>query len=443
MISDVTAVTMDAERRVVRDAAIVIDGARIAAVGKRVDVIPSFPDIEVLDGRGMIALPGFVDAHAHADQTLLRGRTDDLTWIPFLSDWINPYLTQRDPAVAVVAYRLAIVEMIHSGTTTFVSPNVDERDDLAALTRAIADLGVRAVLARWVDRSEAVQSAVDAIRDHDLAADGRIRVRFGLDIPRLEGDRYQPELYAEVAQRCRELGSGLVYHFCSEVEDWTWYVDRFGVRPTHWAASEGILGPDALLINACWVTPSEVGTLAQTGTPIVHSPSANMKMASGTLASHELREAGVVVALGTDGPANNNSFDLLREMKAACLLANATGRRAGTLHAEDALEMATIDGARAIGQGDILGSLEVGKRADIVLIDLAHPHTWPVTDPVSNVVFAAHGGNVDTVLVDGRILLRGGTLLVADEPEILMDAARAATAVAPLLPDRPWRWPVS
>jgi len=441
LVTDVTVLTMDAERRVITDGAVAVDGTRIAAVGKAADLVARHPEADRLPGRGMVALPGLIDAHAHADQSLLRGRTDDLGWIPFLADWIGPYLSGRDPDVAVTAYRLTMAEMIRSGTTCFVSPNVDPRDDLAALTQAIDDFGLRAVLAHWVDTPAAIEPAAAAVERWDGVADGRIRLRFGLDIPRLPGDCYQPALYPAAAERAKALGAGLVSHFCSEIEDWTYYEDRFGLRPTQWAEEQGILGPSTLLINGCWLTGVETRILAETATPVVASPSATMKMASGTTPVRDLRDAGVTVALGTDGAANNNCFDLVREMKAVCLVQNASRRRWATLTAEDALEMATIEGARAIGQTDQIGSLEPGKRADVVLVDLARAHTWPVADPVSNLVYAANGADVDTVIVDGRVLLRGGELVHIDEAAILDEAAAAAARLDVLLPPRPRRWP--
>jgi 5-methylthioadenosine/S-adenosylhomocysteine deaminase len=441
LVTDVTAVTMDSGRRVIGDAAVAMDGPRIVAVGRNADLVARFDGAERLPGHGMVALPGLIDAHAHADQSLLRGRTDDLPWVPFLAEWIDPYLRRRDPAVTVAAYRLTMLEMLRSGTTCFVSPNVDPRDDLGALVDAIGAMGLRAVLAHWVDGPEALEQASAAVGRWDRAAGGHVRVRFGLDIPRLAGDRYQPWLYPATAQRARDLGSGLVSHFCSETEDWVYYEEHFGMRPTQWAERVGILGPSSLLINGCWLTAVEARVLADTGTPVAASPTATMKMASGTTPVRDLRDAGVTVALGTDGAANNNSFDMVREMKAACLAQNALRRRAGALTAEDALEMATIDGAQALGLGDELGSLEPGKLADLVLVDLARPHSWPAPDPVSNLVYAAHGGNVDTVVVDGKVLLRGGAPVAADEPAILDEAAHAAELAARLLPARTPRWP--
>ncbi len=441
VIAAVLAITMDPDRRVIGNAAIAVDGGRIVAVGKAEEVVARFPDAGRLAGRGMVALPGLIDAHCHADQSLLRGRTDDLEWVPFLRDWIDPYLARRRPATTVAAYQLSMLEMIRSGTTCFVSPNVDPDDDWDALVATIERFGVRAVLAHWADSAAAVERAVDAIGRWDGAAGGRVRVRIGLDIPRLPGDRERPDLYHAAVAAAQPLRSGFVYHFCSEMEDVAWSVDNWGMRPAEWARDRGLLGPHALLINACHVSPVEVSILAETETPVVHSPTANMKMASGVAPVRDLREAGVIVALGSDGPANNDCFDLFGEMKAACLLQNLSRRAPGTLRAEDALEMATIGGARAIGQADDIGSLEEGKRADIVLVDLAHPHSWPVHDPVSNLVYAARGANVATVIVNGEVLMRDGVVTVCDEREVMAAAATAAKDVDRILPPPVPRWP--
>ena len=203
-----------------------------------------------------------------------------------------------------------------------------------------------------------------------------------------------------------------------------------------------MLGPEVLLINCCWMTDVEVAILAATGTHVAYSPSATTKMATGVTPVVDFLAAGVNVSLGTDGGANNNSHDMIREMKAACLLQNSVQRRAGALSAEAALELATIGGARAIGREDQLGSIEVGKRADIVLVDLAQPHSMPVADPVSSLVYAAHGGNVDTVLIDGRVVMRGHVLPGVDEAAVMTDANAAAERVrARILPARAPRWP--
>jgi cytosine/adenosine deaminase-related metal-dependent hydrolase len=444
LITDVTVITMDDQRRVITDAAIAIDGRRITAVDKSVALAARYPGAELLGGGGMVAIPGLIDTHAHADQSILRGTTDDLHWIPFLRDWIDPFLRQRHPSDTIAAYRLSALEMIKSGTTCFVSPNVDPTDDLHGLAGALGPLGLRAVLARWVEPEAPWVDAVEVVRRWNGAMDGRMAMWFGLMVPRQLGDGYFPEFYRAVAEQARELGTGITYHFCSEIEDAEFYEQTFGVRPARWARDNGVLGPNVLLINGCWFDAEEVRIVAGFGSSVAYSPSATTKMATGVTPVPELLEAGVNVSLGTDGGANNNTYDMVQEMKAACLLQNSTHRRAAALTAEQALELATIGGARAIGRQADLGSIEAGKLADIVLVDLTQPHTAPVSDPVSSLVYSAHGGNVDTVLIDGRVVMRGRHVAGIDEAAILADAQRAADRVsAGITPQRPSRWPRS
>ncbi len=423
LIKNATVVTMDARRRILIDAAIVIEGQSITAVGKlpALGVAEAACD-EVFDAAGMVALPGLIDTHCHADQSLLRGLGDQQHWIPFLDDIIDPWLTRRDPADGVLANRLAMVEMLRAGTTCFVSPNVDPRDDYAALAAAVGEVGIRAVLGRFCiaggesgrEAEERVAEACEVMAPWQGSAAGLVHMWFGLDVPRRPGDRDYPHFYKAVADAARNLGTGVVYHFCSEFEDAIYIQNRYGQRPAEWSRDNHALGPNVLLINGCQMTPLEMRLLADTGTHLAHSPVANMKMATGILPLPDVRAAGVNVALGTDGALNNNGYDLFAEMKTACLLQNATRRSASALTAHEALEMATVAGAQAIGRPD-LGSLEPGKRADIVLVDLGTPALLPVHDLISNLVFCGSGANVHTVFVDGRKVLAARRVTGLDE----------------------------
>lgn len=443
IISNVTAVTMDAERRILPGAAIAIDGERIAAIDTDAQMGERFAGADFLDGHGMVAIPGLIDTHAHADQSLLRGLGDRMHWHPFLDRVIRPYLAARDPADAVLANSLSMVEMVKSGTTCFVSPNADPRDDYDALTSVVADIGIRAVFCRFImarEKDFSAEAAKAVVREASATmqqwhggAGGRVGMWFGLDVPRRPGDLVYPDFYREVAEESRRLGVGICYHFCSEIEDSTWIENTFGVRPAEWSRDHHALGPNVLLINGCWVTPLEVRILADTGTHLAHSPVANMKMATGILPLPDVLAAGVNVALGTDGALNNNTHDMFGEMKAACLLQNATRRYASSMTAPTALEMATISGARAIGRERDLGSLEAGKLADIVLVDLKRAHSSPVHDVISNLVFSVNPGNVDTVLIGGRVVVREGRVRGVDEATIVERANERARTIRDLL----------
>lgn len=439
IISNVTAVTVDPQRRILAGAAIAVDGERIAAIGTDAEIRALYPGAEILDGRGMVAIPGLIDTHAHADQSLLRGLGDRMHWHPFLDRVISPYLATRDPADGVLANTLSMVEMVKSGTTCFVSPNADPRDNYAALTSVVSDVGIRAVFCRFIMAKEndfSAEAARSVVRDASVVmqnwhggAGGRVAMWFGLDVPRRPGDRVYPHFYREVAEESRRLGVGICYHFCSEIEDSTWIENTFGMRPAEWSRDNHALGPNVLLINGCWVTPLEQRILADTGTHLAHSPVANMKMATGILPLPDVLAAGVNVSLGTDGALNNNTHDMFGEMKTACLLQNATRRYASAMTAATALEMATINGAKAIGRERDLGSLEVGKLADIVLVDLGRAHSSPVHNVVSNLVFATGPANVDTVLIGGRTVVSAGKVVGIDEAAVVERADVRAAAI--------------
>jgi len=453
LLHNITVVTMDKDRRIITDAAIAIKDKVIHTVGKAESLLPAHRNAVCEDGQGMVVVPGFIDTHAHADQSLLRGVGDQLHWIPFLDAVVDPYLTSRYPEEGVIANRLAMAEMLRNGTTCFVSPNVDPSDNFEQLTQAVGELGIRAILGRFTIPQPGKDSpaiAAGSLKEtmkvmnawHE-SANGLVSMWFGLDVPRRPGDTDHPAFYEAVMRESRQLGVGIVYHFCSEFEDAVYMVNHYGMRPAEWSLANHALGENVLLIGGTQMTPQEIQILEDTGSHLAHSPVANMKMATGNLPLVDVLAAGVNVGLGTDGALNNNSYDMIAEMKTAVLLQNSMRRNAQALGAHQVLEMATINGARAIGRANELGSIETGKQADLVMMNLSQPCTVPAHDLISNLVFSAGAKNVHSVYVAGRKVVENGAVTGIDEDKLVIDASDVAENLASRLQLTPkQRWPV-
>ena len=437
-IRNITAVTMDKNRRILRDAVLIFEDGRFTMIDKAAAVdIPA--RCEIIDGKGKIALPGLIDTHAHADQSLLRGLGDGMHWMPFLDDVIDPWLMRREPDDGVLANQLSMIEMLKNGTTCFVSPNVDPRDDFSTLTKSIGELGIRAVLGRFAMASEDFSEMLNIMNKWHGTEGGLVAMWFGLDIPRRPGDKEYPDFYRSVKMESEKLGVGIVYHFCSEIEDAAYMATHFGLRPAEWSRDNYVLGENVLLINGCQVTPLEIDIIRDTGSHLSHSPVANMKMATGILPAADVIAAGINLGIGTDGALNNNGYDMFAEMKTACLLQNSTKRSPIALSPEKALEMATINGADAIGRND-LGALVPGKRADFILIEL---NKLPLHNLVSNLVFAINGNHVRDVYIEGRQVVSEGKVLGIDEDTVYARAQVRAETIRTLLkiPAKP-DWPI-
>lgn len=462
LISNITAVTMDARRRIVTDAAILVEGTRIMDVGKASALGDRYPAADRLDGRGRLAIPGLIDVHAHSPQTMLRGAADDVPWRPYLEEFIWPLQGEYTSEDALVSLKLTLLEMLKSGTTCFVDPLVHTRYHFDGLAQAVLDMGMRAVLAKMVmdqaalaqqagviapgmleTEEQSLAEADRAIRTWHMAGEGRVMVWYGPRVPREPAVACSPDFYRKVSDLAQKQQVGITIHLAGEKEDLAFFQREFHESPVEFARSHALLGPNTLIAMGTWISDKEIPLLVESRTKIAHCPSPNMKLASGIAKVPQMRRAGVTVGLGCDSGANNNCLDMIREMKAASLLHDVANMDASAITVEDVLEMATIEGARAIGREADLGSLEPGKQADIVLVNLKQPHNTPVYDPVANLVYCAHGGDVETVMVAGRILMRDRKVLVADEEAILAEAqrrgsdvlARAHVRVAP-------NWPV-
>jgi len=450
-----TVFTMDPERRILVDAALAVDGTSIAAVGKSADVRAARAGDEVRDLKGWLVLPGMVDGHLHLPQAMLRGSADDVPLWVWMAERIFILEGHYTPADVQASTRLAMVEMIRAGTTAFLETLILGRHELSSLVGVIAESGMRAVLPRAITdgggylSESPLHPGLDEAPDVAIAdalavakqLDGSEQVRVWLG-PRSTGGCSEG-LLRELAQLARTEGMGLAQHYAMTDRERVWIREQYGCGQVEFLERVGMVGEDVVLAHCSAMNAEEVAELAGSGTSVVHCPTGPAKMGSGVTPVRELLDAGVNVCLGTDAAAANNVADLIRDLKWVAYLQKLLHRDATVVTAEQVLEAATIGGARALGMGELTGSIEPGKRADFIVVRTDGPNWVPDLNPVANFVYASSGAEVDTVVVDGKVLMENRNLTTLDEERILAEARTAVdglyarTGVA-----RPGVWPV-
>ncbi len=396
--------------------------------GRILTLLPSAEAREQIQARKVVELPrhllmpGLVNAHTHTPMTLFRGLADDLPLMEWLQEHIWPAEQQWVSADFVAAgSRLAMAEMIRSGTTCFNDmyffPEATAEAARAAGMRAVVGMILIDFPSAWAGSSnDYLQRGLEL---HDrLKGDPLVKVIFSPHAPYSVSD--------EPLQRVRTLAAELelpvhmhVHETAQEVEQ---SLREHGLRPLARLDRLGLLAPDLVAVHMTQLTDEEIGQVAEAGVQVVHCPQSNLKLASGFCPVQRLLQAGVNLALGTDGAASNNDLDMLAEIQSAALLAKGVARDPAALPAFQALEMATINGARALGLGSEIGSLLPGKQADMIALELETVETTPVFDPVSQVVYAAGREQVTHAWVAGRLLMADRALLTLDEAAVLDEA---------------------
>ncbi len=420
--------TMDADDTVV-PGDVLVRGSRIESVGGASLVASATADVTI-DARGCAVLPGFVQTHVHLCQTLFRGAADDLELIDWLKKRVWPMEAAHDAASLRASARLGVAEMIRGGTTCALT--METVNHTAEVFRVVEETGFRATVGKcMMDKGDEVPAALrenaeDSIRE-SLAlleewhgrAEGRVRYCFA---PRFAVSCTR-DLLERVARLARARGV-MVHTHASENRTECEMVEReTGMRNVVYLDSLGVSGRHVLLAHCVHLSDEELGLLASKGTHVSHCPSSNMKLGSGIAPVAEMFERGVSVSLGADGAPCNNRLDMFTEMRSAALL-QKVGRGADALPAARVLRVATRGGARALGLEDEIGSVEPGKRADLIVVDLERLHTTPRPAVVSTIVYAAEAADVRTVLIDGRIVMRDCQLTTLDESEVIADAWR-------------------
>ncbi len=386
-----------------------------------------------IDARGCVVLPGFVQTHIHLCQTLFRGAADDLSLIDWLKKRIWPMEAAHSVRSLRASARLGIAELIKGGTTCALT--METVNHTEAVFQVVEETGFRATVGKcMMDKGEEVPAALhentESSVEDSLAllerwhgqAGGRIRFCFA---PRFAVS-CTPELLSNVARLARERGVMVHTHASENRHECELVEQATGLRNITYLDSLGLTGRHVALAHCIHVNDDEIAILKRTNTNVVHCPSSNLKLGSGIAPVKRMLEEGISVSLGADGAACNNRLDMFTEMRTAALLQKAL-HGPEVLPAKRALRMATIDGARALGLGNEIGSLEVGKRADVIVVKMASLHSTPhPPDLASAITYSAQLSDVETVVIDGQLVMLEGKLLTVDEPNVVNEANREA-----------------
>jgi len=419
--------TMDSQNAIIENGAVAVTGDTIAAVGEAKE-LASLSAMETIDAKGGIIMPGLVNTHTHAAMTLFRGLADDLPLMTWLNDHIFPAESQLNDNKVFAGSLLGCAEMILSGTTCFCDMYLFED----AVARAAKSAGIRAVVGEvlydfpspnygTIDRGfDYTRQLITTWKDDPL-----VTIAVEPHSPYL----CAPDLLSRASEIAAENELPLVIHLSETQSEVEAIRKKYGATPVAHLADLRILAPNLLACHCVVLNQTDMDLLQQHDVKVSHNPESNMKLAAGVSPVSELMERKVCTGLGTDGCSSNNDLDLFSEMDTAAKLHKASRLDPTVMDATTVLRMATIDGARALGLDSITGSIETGKKADIIVIDINKPHLTPMYHPASHLVYAVNGGDVSTTVVNGKVLMKNRELLSMDVEKVLADACQIAETI--------------
>jgi len=422
LIRDCQVLTMDAADRTLQRGLVAVDHGCIVHVGCNDAGYTASTEI---DGRRKLLMPGLINAHTHIAMTLFRGLAEDIPLDAWLEKVIWPREAKLKPEDVYAGALLGCAELIKTGTTCFN----DMYFFMDQVAEAVAKSGLRAVLAEGIIEQgdpkkgqEALQKSEVFAKNYHRSAGGRVRTRLG---PHSEYS-CSPEFLRKVKDRAQSLGVGIHMHLAESKPYADSVAAKLGKSATRRLEEIGFLDDQLIVAHCIHVHQEEMNILARHQVGIAHCPVSNMKVALGIAKIVDMVNRGIPVGIGTDGPASNNHVDMLKDMKIAALAQKSLYGDARALPAKKLLRMATIDGAKALGLDREIGSIEVGKKGDLILIDLNKPHLSPPADPWTTVAHSSMGSDVDTVVVEGRILMQSRRLTEVNEQEVIEKASKVA-----------------
>jgi len=430
LVTGGTVVTMDGQRRVIENGAVAIKGDSIVAVGPRAEIESKFEAAQFIDAHGALVLPGLINGHAHAAMSLFRGLADDLS----LDEWLQKYIFPAEarnvtPEFVEWGTKLGILEMLRGGITIYADMYYFE-DVVAHVTK---EAGMRGVLG-------------ETIIDFPAPDNKTVEQAFAYTQKYLDRWKGDPLIIAAVAPHsiytcsektlqdsaalARRNNAPILIHIAEAQFELEQSRAKHGATPVGYLEHIGFLGPDVVAAHCIWVDQADIATLAHFNVGCTNNPSSNMKTAAGVMPVPEMLAAGEPIGVATDGAASNNNQDLFEEMDLAAKLQKVSRMDPRALPAKQVVEMATINGARALHMEKMIGSLEPGKKADLVLVDTDTPHAEPMYDVYSEIVYALKASDVRTVVIAGKIVMKDRQMLTLDEKEIRAKAQEYKAKIA-------------
>jgi 5-methylthioadenosine/S-adenosylhomocysteine deaminase len=428
IIANGIVITVDGTRRVLNPGSVAINGAEIVAVDTPAAIAARYKSAQTIDATGKVVMPGLINTHTHAAMVMYRGLGNDLT----LMDWLQKYIFPAEaktvsPEFVRVGTRLAALEMIQSGTTTFADMYYFE-EEVARVTKAA---GLRAVLGQTVIEFPVpdAKTPADALKRMEVFA--KEFEHDDLITPSLAPHSVytlDAKTLTAVSELARRLNVPIQIHLSETSAEIGMSQERHKQRPVALLDSLKFWAPTTLAAHAVWINDEEIALLKQRGVGVSNNPESNMKLSSGTAPVMKYRAAGVNVGIGTDGAASNNDLDMFEAMRQAAFQQKLVTMDPTAISAADAIEMATVAGARALGRNR-LGTLAAGMLADVIIVDMSKPRQQPLFDPVAQIVYASRGDDVVTTIVNGKVLMRDRKVLTMDEVEVVAQARAAADIV--------------
>ncbi len=429
IISNALVVTMDNRFQVIENGGIAIQSDQIVDIGDTERITTAYQAPIVLDATKKLVLPGLINSHTHSPMTIFRGYADDMPLKKWLYDYIFPaeaaFIT---PETVQLGTRLAIAEMLRGGTTTFndMYYHIDEMVDVVEKT------GIRAVLTHGLidfpvpgcpDAAYGISFTEEMIQTWNAHP----RLTIGVAV------HANYSTAASIYQRAAKLAQKYNVPFNTHVSETRWEFDlvqkEHGMTPVQYLDSLGVLGPEMVAAHCVHLTEKDIDLLADSGVGVAHNPQCNMKLASGVAPVPALLDRGVRVGIGTDGVASNNDLDLIDEMRTAAFLHKVNSGDPSVMDARRVLEIGTIGGARLLGMDHRVGSIETGKQADLIMLNLDKPHAHPMYNIYSLIIYSLRGSDVETVVVGGKVLMHKGNLMTMNEAALFDEAEEVARMV--------------